>query len=89
MNGAYLLGIMLFMSLCSFTLMGVDKWKAKRGAWRIPEVTLFAFAAILGAPGGYLGMLVFRHKTRHTKFSVGFPLLMTIQLIFVGWPLFG
>lgn len=46
----------LFLSAVDFALMGVDKWKAKRDAWRIPELTLWAFALLGGAPGGYLDM---------------------------------
>lgn len=53
------------MSIIGFTLMGVDKAKAKKGEWRIKEATLFAFAILFGAVGSTLGMLVFRHKTKH------------------------
>jgi len=88
MFGAYLLGIMVFMSVLDFILMGIDKWRAKRGAWRIPEITLIAFAVLFGAPGGYLGMLIFRHKTLHKGFAIGFPLLAAVQIILIGVELF-
>ena len=68
----------LFLSAVDFALMGVDKWKAKRDAWRIPELTLWAFALLGGAPGGYLGMRCFRHKTRHWYFHA-------VHLIALAW----
>ena len=81
----YLLGVMITMSIIAFIAMGMDKWKAKKGQWRIPEHALFAFAILLGAPGAYMGMLVFRHKTRHKRFSIGFPVLFIIEILFVTW----
>ena len=69
-----------FTSAIDFALMGVDKWKARRGDWRIPEATLWAFALLGGALGGTLGMQVFRHKTRHWYFRFGFPLLAVLEL---------
>ena len=75
----------LFLSAVEFALMGVDKWKAKRDAWRIPELTLWAFALLGGAPGGYLGMRCFRHKTRHWYFKFGFPVLAVLDLTALVW----
>lgn len=68
------------MSIIGFTLMGVDKAKAKKGEWRIKEATLFAFAILFGAVGSTLGMLVFRHKTKHWYFTVFFPLLALVDI---------
>lgn len=68
------------MSIIGFTLMGVDKAKAKKGEWRIKEATLFAFAILFGAVGSTLGMLVFRHKTKHRYFAVFFPLLALVDI---------
>lgn len=68
------------MSAFLFVMMGVDKAKARRGAWRISERTLFVFALLGGAPGGTLGMFLFRHKTKHWVFRLGFPLLAAAQL---------
>lgn len=68
------------MSIIGFTLMGVDKVKAKKGEWRIKEATLFAFAIFFGAVGSTLGMLVFRHKTKHWYFAVFFPLLALVDV---------
>lgn len=73
--------LLLGMSLILFILMGVDKAKAKRGAYRIPEARLFFFAVLGGAVGGTLGMYLFRHKTRHWYFAFGFPALALGQLV--------
>lgn len=75
-----LLVVMLVMSAVAFILMGVDKARARRGAWRIPEATLFLFAALMGGVGGTLGMFFFRHKTKHWYFRLGFPALAAVQL---------
>lgn len=68
------------MSVLLFILMGVDKLKAKLNHRRIPEATLFMFAILGGAVGGTMGMLSFRHKTRHWYFAVFFPLLALVDL---------
>lgn len=67
-------------SIALFIIMGVDKYCAKVGARRVPEARLFKIALFGGAPGGWLGMQVFRHKTRHRKFALGFPALAVVQL---------
>lgn len=72
--------ILVVMNLAAFALMGIDKLKAKRGAWRIPEKTLFLVAALFGGLGGTLGMTFFRHKTKHWYFKFGFPALLVIQV---------
>ena len=74
-----------FTSAIDFALMGVDKWKARRDAWRIPESTLWLFALIGGALGGTLAMQGFRHKTRHWYFRFGFPLLATLDVALLIW----
>lgn len=71
------------VNLAAFALMGVDKRRAKRGAWRIPERTLFLPAILGGSPGAILGMQMFRHKTRHRQFAVGIPLILLVQLVIV------
>ena len=76
-----LLILTLVMSLVAFALMGADKARAKKGAWRIPEKTLFLAAALMGGLGGTAGMLLFRHKTKHWYFRIGFPLLAAVQVI--------
>lgn len=69
-----------FWNLLAFSAMGLDKHRAKTGAWRIPERRLFLFALLGGGPGGFLGMLAFRHKTRHLAFRIGFPALALIDV---------
>ena len=61
--------------------MLVDKRKAIKNAWRIPEATLISVALLGGSLGCLMGMRIFRHKTRHPKFSVGLPLITTIQIV--------
>ena len=75
-----ILAVLFVMNLAAFALMGIDKAKAKAGAWRIPEKTLFLVAALFGGLGGTLGMTFFRHKTKHWYFKYGFPALLVIQL---------
>lgn len=76
---------LLAANLTAFILMGVDKRRARRGEWRVSEKALFLPAVLGGALGGVLGMKVFRHKTRHWYFRFGFPLLLLIQLLVLGW----
>ena len=75
-----ILFVLLVMNAAAFALMGIDKAKAKRGAWRIPEKTLFLVTALFGGLGGTLGMLFFRHKTKHWYFKFGFPVLLVLQM---------
>ena len=73
--------ILFALNIFGFVQFGVDKYKAKRGQWRIPENTLFMTALLGGSLGCIIGMRVFRHKTKHKSFTVGMPLIMTLQLI--------
>ncbi|MBR5292225.1 MAG: DUF1294 domain-containing protein [Clostridia bacterium] len=68
------------MSFVLFAMMGIDKALAKRGAWRVPERTLFLLALLGGALGGIIGMYFFRHKTRHASFKAGLPVLLIINI---------
>lgn len=76
-----LLILLLIANAACFGLMAYDKHCARRGKWRIPERWLFLSAACFGALGGVLAMQLLRHKTRHWKFKVFFPLLLAIQAI--------
>ena len=68
------------INLLTFCVYGADKRRAKiPGARRVPEKTLFALALLLGSPGALLGMLVFRHKTRHWYFRFGIPAILLAQ----------
>lgn len=76
----YILAYVSIISLVLFIVMFVDKSKAKKHAYRIPEKTLWILAIIGGAIGGVLGMQMFRHKTKHLSFAIGFPFLAIIQI---------
>lgn len=71
------------INLIGFSLMGIDKSKAKRRAFRIPEAVLFLFAFIGGSVGSIIGMYVFHHKTRHLKFTIGMPVILFLQIVLV------
>lgn len=76
-----LIGYLLLMNAAGFVLMLSDKQKARKKKWRIPESTLLTIAAVGGSLGIYAGMYVFRHKTRHIKFSVGIPVFLSIHIL--------
>ena len=82
--GAYLLVI----NLEGFALMGIDKSRARRGRRRIAEATLFIVAALGGSLGVLCGMYAFRHKTLHTSFTVGIPLLLFFQAVLITLALY-
>ena len=71
---------LLIVNAIAFTLMHIDKQKARKKKWRIPEATLMGFAAIGGSIGALVGMYTFRHKTLHKKFTLGIPTIMFIQI---------
>ena len=72
---------LLIINLVSFLSMGIDKWKAKRGAWRIPEQTLISMVLLGGGIGGIIGMYMFRHKTKKPRFYIGFPMILISEII--------
>ncbi|MCI8871225.1 MAG: DUF1294 domain-containing protein [Lawsonibacter sp.] len=73
------------VNLAAFFLMGADKRRARRGAWRIPERTLFLAALLGGGAGAVLGMRLFHHKTRHWYFRLGLPAVLLVQLALGLW----
>jgi uncharacterized membrane protein YsdA (DUF1294 family) len=75
--------IIVIINIVTFIIYGIDKYKAKKGKWRIPENSLIGLAIIGGSIGAYLGMRVWHHKTMHLKFKYGIPLIIVIQLIIV------
>ena len=77
----YLLIYLGVINLIGFFAMFLDKQKAKRGKWRIPEKTLFLLAVIGGSLGTTLGMHMFRHKTKHWYFKFGMPFILIVQII--------
>ncbi|GGA86489.1 DUF1294 domain-containing protein [Ornithinibacillus halotolerans] len=74
-----------FANLLGFVLMGVDKKKARNNEWRIPERTLWGVALLGGAIGAFLGMRVFRHKTKHTSFRIGLPLIIVVHIVLFSY----
>ena len=81
--GLVILIYLIIINIVGFSLMGIDKKKAKSHAWRIPEATLFIVAAIGGSIGSILGMQVFRHKTQHWYFVWGMPAILVLQIALV------
>ena len=79
----YLLIYLGIINLVGFFAMFLDKQKAKRGKWRIPEKTLFLLAIIGGSLGTTLGMHVFRHKTKHWYFKFGMPMILIVQIVHI------
>ena len=65
----------------ALVLMLMDKYKAKKNLWRIPEATLLGIAAIGGSLGAIVGMRLFHHKTKHLKFAIGLPILLVIHIL--------
>ena len=70
----------LTINALGFLLMLVDKHKARKNRWRIPEATLMGVAVLGGSIGSLIGMYTVRHKTKHPKFTVGIPLILIVQL---------
>ncbi|MBQ5851560.1 MAG: DUF1294 domain-containing protein [Lachnospiraceae bacterium] len=75
-----ILGYIFFINIVGFSLMGIDKRKAIKKVWRIPESTLFIVALIGGSIGSIIGMNFFRHKTKHWYFVLGMPLILIAQI---------
>lgn len=75
-----LLIYLLIINAAAFLLMRIDKRRAIKNAWRIPEATLLGIAAIGGSLGAIMGMRLFRHKTQHLRFSVGLPVMLTVHI---------
>ena len=80
-----LLWYLAAVNVVTFTVYGIDKRKARRGAWRIPEKTLFLLPLLGGSVGALLGMKVFRHKTKHWYFVWGVPAILLAQLALAVW----
>jgi len=76
--------VLAAVNLAAFVMMGIDKRRAVRGRWRIPERTLLTVCALFGAAGGLMGMRLFRHKTQKARFRFGVPVMLIIQLALAG-----
>ena len=71
---------LLAVNVLTFIVYGVDKWKARRGHWRVPEASLLGLAALGGSVGAWLAMQLLRHKTQKKKFRYGVPILFVLQV---------
>ena len=71
---------LLIINAIAFALMLIDKYKARKNLWRIPEATLISTALLGGSIGALIGMYTVRHKTRHAKFTIGIPLILLAQI---------
>lgn len=69
----------IILNLAGFALMGLDKYKARKHLWRIPEKTLFLASLLGGSTGTLIGMYLFHHKTRHWYFVIGMPAILILQ----------
>ena len=76
----YLVIYLCLINVLSFLFMLVDKRKAIKNAWRIPERTLLSLCALGGSLGGLLAMKLVRHKTKHLRFSIGIPVMLVIHI---------
>ena len=76
---------LLAVNIVTFILYGIDKYKAKKGKWRISEATLLTMAAIGGSIGAWAGMRLWHHKTMHKKFKYGIPLIIIMQIALVAY----
>ena len=74
----------LSMSFITFCMYGFDKWKAKRGSWRISDTALLLSAFCFGAIGAFLGMRIFHHKTKHWYFQVFVPIFLILQIAVIA-----
>ena len=81
----YVLYYLAAINVVTFLVYGIDKWRAKRGAWRISEKTLFLLPILGGSIGAIAGMKVFHHKTKHWCFQYGLPLILILQIALVVW----
>lgn len=79
----YFVVYVIIINIIGFIVMYVDKNKAKKGRYRISEKAIFIISLLLGAIGVYIGMYKFRHKTKHTSFTVGVPVCIVINVISV------
>lgn len=79
---------LVIINLIAFALMASDKARAMKGAWRIPEKTLFLAVILGGSIGGLVGMKKLRHKTQHWYFAIGFPAILVLHIalvVFLGY----
>ena len=76
---------LLAINVVAFIMYGIDKYKAKKAKWRIPEATLLLLAVLGGSIGAWMGMKVWHHKTMHKKFKYGIPAILFIQIALMAY----
>lgn len=77
----FLISYIVLMNLLGLALMGIDKRRARQGRWRISEKTLFLTALFGGSIGSLVGIYLFRHKTKHLRFTIGIPVILVLQVL--------
>ena len=80
-----IIGYLVLVNVVTFVAYGIDKYKAKKGKWRISEAALLLMAVFGGSIGAWLGMKFFHHKTMHKKFYIGVPTIIILQLALALW----
>ena len=81
----FLLIYLFTINALGLLLMHIDKHKAKKNLWRIPEATLLGVALVGGSVGVLAGMYTVRHKTKHLKFTVGVPVILALQFLLLSY----
>ena len=76
---------LLAINAVAFIVYGIDKYKAKKAKWRIPEATLLLLAVLGGSVGAWMGMNIWHHKTMHKKFKYGIPAILLIQIALMAY----
>lgn len=79
----YFVIYMAVINIITFTVFGIDKLKAVKNRWRVPEKVLFLLALLGGSPGALIGMYSFRHKTKKSSFKIGIPVILIVQIVFI------
>ena len=80
--------LLAIINIIGFVIVAVDKHKARKRKWRIPEKTFFLICVLGGCPGVYAGLILFSHKTKHWYFMIGIPMIFLLQLLAVCYFLF-
>lgn len=84
----YLMIYLIIMNIVGAAVMAIDKRKAKKHLWRIPEKTLFLVSLLGGSLGTWIGMYRFHHKTKHWYFVLGMPLIFVVHIILIAYALY-
>lgn len=80
-----IIGYLVCINLAGFAVMGIDKQRAIRDEWRIPERTLFAYSLLGGSFGTWFGMYFWGHKTRKLPFIIGMPIILFVHVLIIIW----